>query len=49
MAPQRSTAYVIFQYAKYIIVDVQNDFCETGSLPVKEGSKVVPVINNIRK
>ncbi|WP_290373973.1 bifunctional nicotinamidase/pyrazinamidase [Turicimonas muris] len=28
-----------------IVVDVQNDFLETGSLPVPEGSKVIPVIN----
>lgn len=31
-----------------IVVDVQNDFCETGSLPVPNGSHVVPVINSIR-
>lgn len=28
-----------------IVVDVQNDFLETGLLPVPEGSKVIPVIN----
>lgn len=28
-----------------IIVDVQNDFCPGGALPVKEGHKVVPVFN----
>ncbi len=27
------------------IVDVQNDFCPGGALPVPEGDKVVPVIN----
>jgi nicotinamidase/pyrazinamidase len=31
-----------------IIVDVQNDFCPGGSLPVPEGDKVVPVINNLQ-
>lgn len=31
-----------------IIVDVQNDFCPGGSLPVPEGEKVVPVINKLR-
>ena len=31
-----------------IVVDVQNDFCESGSLPVPNGSHVVPVINSIR-
>lgn len=30
-----------------IVVDVQNDFLETGSLPVPEGSKVIPVINKV--
>lgn len=28
-----------------LIVDVQNDFCPGGSLPVQEGDRVVPVIN----
>jgi nicotinamidase/pyrazinamidase len=28
-----------------IIVDVQNDFCPGGSLPVAEGDRVVPVLN----
>ena len=28
-----------------IIVDVQNDFCPGGSLPVPEGDQVVPVLN----
>ena len=32
-----------------IIVDVQNDFCPGGSLPVKNGDKVVEVINEIQK
>ncbi|MCD8339905.1 MAG: isochorismatase family protein [Burkholderiales bacterium] len=30
-----------------IVVDVQNDFLETGALPVKDGSKVIPVINQL--
>lgn len=30
-----------------IVVDVQNDFLETGSLPVPGGSKVIPVINKV--
>ena len=29
-----------------IIVDVQNDFCPGGSLPVPEGNMVVPALNN---
>lgn len=28
-----------------VIVDVQNDFCPGGALPVREGDKVVPVLN----
>lgn len=32
-----------------IVVDVQKDFLETGALPVKEGSQVVPVINRITR
>src|SRR3990172_11003184 len=33
-----------------IVVDVQNDFCPGGALPVAEGDKVVPVLNRyIRK
>ena len=30
-----------------LIVDVQNDFCPGGALAVREGDKVVPVINKI--
>ncbi len=28
-----------------VLVDVQNDFCPGGALPVPEGDKVVPVLN----
>ena len=28
-----------------IVVDVQNDFCPGGALPIQEGDKIVPVIN----
>ena len=28
-----------------ILVDVQNDFCPGGALPVKDGDQVVPVLN----
>ena len=31
-----------------IIVDVQNDFCPGGSLPVKNGDKIIEVINKIQ-
>ncbi len=30
-----------------LVVDVQNDFCPGGALEVKDGDKVVPVINRI--
>jgi nicotinamidase/pyrazinamidase len=28
-----------------LIVDMQNDFCPGGALPIKEGDRVVPVVN----
>lgn len=31
--------------AALIVVDVQNDFCPGGALPVPEGDQVVPVLN----
>jgi nicotinamidase/pyrazinamidase len=31
-----------------MIVDVQNDFCPGGALPVHEGDQVVPVINRMQ-
>lgn len=30
-----------------IVVDVQNDFCPGGALPVKDGDLVVPVLNRL--
>ena len=33
--------------AALMIIDVQNDFCPGGALPVPEGDKVVPVINSL--
>jgi nicotinamidase/pyrazinamidase len=30
-----------------LVVDVQNDFCPGGNLPVPEGDQVVPVINGL--
>ena len=32
-----------------IIVDMQNDFCPGGALPVKDGNTIVPVINDLMK
>jgi nicotinamidase/pyrazinamidase len=30
-----------------ILVDIQNDFCEGGALAVKDGSKIIPIINRM--
>lgn len=30
-----------------LIIDLQNDFCPGGALPVPEGDKIVPVVNKI--
>ena len=35
----------IFSDAALIIVDVQNDFCPGGALPVTDGDKIVPILN----
>jgi nicotinamidase/pyrazinamidase len=32
-----------------LIIDVQNDFCEGGSLEVKNANKIIPGINKIQK
>lgn len=32
-----------------LIIDVQNDFCPGGALPVPEGDRVVPIINRVMK
>lgn len=32
-----------------IIVDMQNDFCPGGALPVKDGNAIVPAINELMK
>lgn len=33
----------------FIIVDLQNDFCPGGALEVKDGDKIIPIINHLRK
>lgn len=30
-----------------VIIDLQNDFCPGGALPVSDGDKIIPVINTI--
>ena len=32
-----------------IVVDVQNDFCDGGSLAVANASEIFPVINSLKK
>lgn len=32
-----------------VIVDIQNDFCPGGALPVKEGDRIVPVVNDLQE
>lgn len=32
-----------------IITDVQNDFCPGGALPVKDGDRIIPVVNPLQK
>jgi nicotinamidase/pyrazinamidase len=32
-----------------LVIDVQNDFCPGGNLPVPEGDKVVPLINDLSR
>lgn len=36
---------LIDEHTVLVVVDVQNDFCPGGALPVPEGDKVVPVLN----
>jgi nicotinamidase/pyrazinamidase len=40
-----NTFPVMNQHDALLIVHVQNDFCPGGALPVPEGDKVVPVLN----
>ena len=32
----------------FVMVDIQNDFCPGGSLAVKDGDKVIPIINKLQ-
>ena len=32
-----------------IVVDVQNDFWEGGSLAVKDASEIMPIVNGLKK
>ncbi len=35
----------IDKHTALVVVDIQNDFCPGGALPVAEGDKVVPILN----
>lgn len=35
----------IDKHTALVVVDIQNDFCPGGALPVRQGDKVVPVLN----
>ena len=41
--------YSVSKTDALVIVDVQNDFCPGGALPVPEGDQVVPVLNDYIK
>ena len=43
--PNRIMKVRIGKRTALVVVDVQNDFCPGGALPVAEGDKVVPVLN----
>ena len=32
-----------------LVVDVQNDFCPGGALPVPQGDEIVPVVNRLAR
>ena len=35
----------IDEHSTLVVVDIQNDFCPGGALPVTDGDKIIPVIN----
>ncbi|QMU99870.1 isochorismatase family protein (plasmid) [Borrelia sp. A-FGy1] len=39
---------LVLQKATLILVDIQNDFLESGTLPVPGGNQIIPLINNIQ-
>ncbi|AYE36916.1 pyrazinamidase (plasmid) [Borrelia turcica IST7] len=39
---------LILQNATLILVDIQNDFLESGALPVPSGSEIIPLINHLQ-
>jgi nicotinamidase/pyrazinamidase len=41
----RKLSIKIDKHSALVVVDIQNDFCPGGALPVAEGDKVVPILN----
>ncbi len=39
----------MYNNSALILVDIQNDFCPGGSLAVRDGDKIVPVVNELQK
>ncbi|MEM1524994.1 MAG: bifunctional nicotinamidase/pyrazinamidase [Nitrososphaerales archaeon] len=37
--------YIIGKDSALLIIDVQNDFCPNGALPVPDGDKIIPILN----
>lgn len=40
---------IVNNHSALILVDIQNDFCPGGSLAVKDGDRIVPVVNELQK
>ncbi|HUO42355.1 MAG TPA: isochorismatase family protein [Methylomirabilota bacterium] len=40
---------LVDEHTVLVVVDVQNDFCPGGALPVRDGDKVVPILNEYVK
>jgi len=45
----RTTSVSLIRKRALVIIDVQNDFCQGGSLEVPNSNDVIPLINEIRK
>jgi len=45
----KSLDKVLTQKTALLIIDVQNDYCEGGSLEINDASSIVPKINYIRE
>lgn len=45
MLSEMNHAFTPDRHSALLVVDVQNDFCPGGALPVPNGDKVVPALN----